>query len=62
LLLGDAAVEKCITATESEIAGKHIIIELLEGRLEDAKQMNDEEALRVCRMTFDLEKVPRGHL
>ena len=38
LLLGDAAVEKCITATESEIAGKHIIIELLKGRLEDAKE------------------------
>jgi hypothetical protein len=41
LLLGDAAVEKCITATESEIAGKHIIIELLEypstgvGKLEE---------------------------
>ena len=36
MLYGDAAVEKHITATESEIGGKHIIIEQLERRLEDA--------------------------
>ena len=35
LLLGDAAVQKHVKATESEIGGKHIIIELLEGRLEE---------------------------
>ncbi|KIM73605.1 hypothetical protein PILCRDRAFT_828987 [Piloderma croceum F 1598] len=44
LLFGDAAIEKHITATESEISGKHIIIEQLERRLEDAKRMDEEDA------------------
>ena len=43
LLFGDAAIEKHITATESEIGGKHIIIEQLERRLEDAKRMDEED-------------------
>ncbi|KAM6499262.1 hypothetical protein JOM56_004770 [Amanita muscaria] len=38
LLFGDAAIEKHITAIESEIGGKHIIIEHLESRLENAEQ------------------------
>ncbi|KIL61719.1 hypothetical protein M378DRAFT_82158, partial [Amanita muscaria Koide BX008] len=38
LLFGDAAIEKHITAIESEIGGKHIIIEHLESWLENAEQ------------------------
>jgi hypothetical protein len=44
LLFGDAVIEKHITATESEIDGKHIIIEYLERRLEDANRMDEEDA------------------
>ncbi|KAN0135417.1 hypothetical protein V8E53_006696 [Lactarius tabidus] len=44
LLFGNAAIEKHITAIKSEINGKHVIIEQLEGRLEYAKQMDEEDA------------------
>lgn len=44
MLCGDAAIEKHITATESEIEGKHLIIEQLECQLEDAKRMDKEDA------------------
>jgi hypothetical protein len=74
LLLGDTAVEKCITATGSEIAGKHIIIEVLEGQLEDVKQIDEERdaegGAESCpgRLGEGKEgsrtprEVPRGHL
>ncbi|GBE77162.1 hypothetical protein SCP_0100340 [Sparassis crispa] len=44
LLFGDTAIEKHITAIESEIGGKHIIIKQLERRLEIAEQLDEEDA------------------
>ncbi|KAL6303949.1 hypothetical protein BKA93DRAFT_785418 [Sparassis latifolia] len=44
LLFGDAAIEKHITAIESEIGSKHIIIKQLERRLEIAEQLDEEDA------------------
>ncbi|THH16133.1 hypothetical protein EW146_g4454 [Bondarzewia mesenterica] len=43
LLFSNAAIEKHIIAIESEISGKHIIIEHLERRLEYAKQKDEED-------------------
>jgi hypothetical protein len=43
LLFSNAAIEKHIMATESEISGKHIIIEQLKRQLEDAKRMDEED-------------------
>ncbi|KAF8554118.1 hypothetical protein OG21DRAFT_1484908 [Imleria badia] len=44
LLFGDAAIEKHITDIESEIDGKHIIIEQLKKRLKGAEQVDEEDA------------------
>jgi len=44
LLFGDAAIEKHIKAIEFEIGGKQTIVEQLERRLEDAGQMDEEDA------------------
>jgi hypothetical protein len=44
LLFGDTAIEKQITAIESEISGKHTIIEQLGSRLKYAEQMDEEDA------------------
>lgn len=61
LLLGDAAVQKHVKATESEIGGKHIIIELLEGRLEDVNRMDDEEDAEGLQndIMLDLERAKK---
>jgi hypothetical protein len=62
LLLGEAAVQKHVKATESEIGGKHIIIELLEGRLEDVNQMDDEEDAEGLQndIMLDLERAKKA--
>ncbi|KAK7045947.1 hypothetical protein VNI00_006942 [Paramarasmius palmivorus] len=44
LLFGDTAIKKRVKAIESEIGGNHIIIEHLKGRLENAEQMDAEDA------------------
>jgi hypothetical protein len=61
LLFGDAAIEKNITAIESEIGGKYIIIDQLERRLKDSEQM-DEEDIEVERnqVLLQLEEVKKA--
>ncbi|KAF8337997.1 uncharacterized protein EI90DRAFT_3041264, partial [Cantharellus anzutake] len=44
LLFSDAAIEDHILAIGSEIGGKNIVIEHFKRRLEDAEQMDEEEA------------------
>ena len=44
LLFGDDAIEKHIAAIEPKINGQDVIIEHLEGRLEDTEQMDKENA------------------
>jgi len=44
LLFGDVAIQKYLKAIESEIGGKHIIIDQLQRRLEGVSRIDEEKS------------------